>query len=533
MHDRMTDNDVLHRDCDVMLVGYEELENLGLRYIASYLEQQGVRVRIEPYTNSDSAKEMLLSRIRDYRPAIVGFSMIFQRLLFEFEGLIRFLRNGGVTSHFTMGGHFPTVESRATLENIAGLDSVVRCEGEETLLELYRGFESGKSPEEIEGLAFRRNGNIVINGPRPLLENLDGLPFPRRGKEFLLLRDLPLCTIISSRGCYYNCSFCSIRQFYAETRGRKRRSRSPGNFVDEIEMLYREHGARIFIFEDDDFVMKTGKQHQWIDDFVTEVKKRGLGDKIAWRISCRVDDLDAERLVMMQEIGLIGVYLGVESGHDEGLKVYNKHYKPEDVYRALDKLHRLDIPYEFGFMIFNPYTTFKSLKKDIRFLKEIGEYGKAPFQFTKMVPYAGTPIARRLAEEKRMTGTIDAPDYDYEDPRLDLLQLFFSQAFHFRNFDNRGLVERLRFAKFDALIVKRFISDMYNADAYLQGLYGIIRECNEQCTHTMSMAANFMEQLSEDGILERWSILESLLQTELKEEREYGARLDRLMENYT
>jgi len=328
-----------------------------------------------------------------------------------------------------------------------------------------------------------------------------------------------MATLLASRGCYYNCTFCSIRQFYGESPGPIRRNRSPRNVVMEMAEMFHREGARVFIFEDDDFLTRNRVQRRWIKDFVREVKNAGIADQILFRVSCRVDDVEADLVADLMDIGLMCLYLGIESGNPEGLRVYNKHYTVEDIHKALDILIKLGTPYEFGFMILNPYSTLETVKQDIAFLKEINGHKQAVFQFTRTMPYAGTPIARRLKAEGRMLGTIDNPDYTYEDPRVDWLQTFFTQAFHERNFGRQGLVELLRFAKFDALVTRKFLADRCDAGAYYRDLRELIYQGNAVCLEKMSLATHFMDRLSEGQILDYWSFLDDLIREEKKEEQ--------------
>lgn len=516
------------RDCDVLLLGFEEWENLGLRSIAAFLLQHGVKAKVQTL---HASKEEILAAIGRENPEIVGFSLIFQRMLFDFADLIAFLRQAGIRAHFTMGGHFPSIEAQATLESIPGLNSVVRGEGEYTLLELFHRLHQPDTWEQIQGLAFRRSqgGEIRINPPRTKIKDLDSLPYPIRGDRLPTLRGLGLCSILASRGCHYDCSFCSIHQFYDESPGPRRRARSPANVAQEMEQLFHERGMRLFIFEDDDLFMRGRVQRQWIDSLVQELKHRGIADQILWRVSCRVDDVDPEPISQMMEAGLMSVYIGIESGNEQGLKTYNKHYTVDDIHQAIAKLRGVGIPFEFGFMILNPYTTFATLREDIAFLKEIGRDGHAVVEFTKMAPYAGTPIARRLQREGRLAGTLAAPDYAYLDSRLDLFQLFLTAAFHFRNFEDRGLAERLRFAKLDAAIVRKFFSDKYDAQAYNAAIQELIRRSNEVALEKMSMAASFMETRTEAQIMDQWLFMEHLVQEEKAEEAQLSAALDWLM----
>ena len=515
---------------EVVLVGFEEGENLGLRYIAGYLMQFGIRTLVLPYHPDQG--DVLLAAIRRAKPRLVGFSLIFQRLLHQFGALISYLRHHGLKCHFTMGGHFPSIAPRETMQAIPELDSVIRGEGEITTLELFRHIDAQDDWSSILGLTYRRRNRIRSSPARPAIRDLDKLPHPARSQTALEHRGISIGTLIASRGCYFDCSFCSIHRFYREAPGPRRRSRSPESVVAEMKLLYEQEGTRIFVFEDDDFIIRGRKQAAWIEAFCSALRCHKLSDRIGFRISCRVDDVSREVLEPLRHVGLMCVYLGIESGNSRGLRLYNKHYTVDDAARAIELLSSLDIPYEFGFMLLNPESTFDTIYEDIRFLGDIGRSGQAVVHFTKMLPYTGTAIEKRLRAQRRLEGTVEYPDYSFRDARIDLYQMFLTQAFHARNFDPDGLVERLRHAKLDALAVQRFFSDKWDGAAYAGALAHLIQATNEQCVETLGLAAELMRQSTVDEVYERWGMLERLAQKEKQAEHYMTAALDSLMASF-
>jgi len=526
----MSELDDSDNGSDVLLVGFEDQENLGLRSIAAYLNHAGVRVSIAPCQKL--TRQELLARIFRARPKIVGFSLIFQRMLPDFSDLIAYLRKKGIKAHFTIGGHYPTFEYQRILDEIPGLDTVIRHEGEITLLELTERLNKPEDWDNIKGLVYRKNGTIAVNPSRPLIANLDSLPSVIRSRNPERHRGIGICSLSSSRGCYYNCCFCSIQEFYREPKGPKRRSRSARNVVKEMDNLFHEFGIRVFIFQDDDWFMK-GQQHQkFIIDFLDELNIRGLDDQILWRISCRIDDLDASLLRRMQRAGLISVYLGIESGSDAGLKTFNKHYCVEDVYNAISMLEDIGMPYEYGFMILEPDSTMATVRENIEFLKWIAEEGASLANFCKMAPYAGTPIARRLHEESRIRGSAASPEYSFLDPRLNFLQFFISKTFNFRNFSNSGLVEQLRFAKFDCYLLQKFYANQFDIQLYEDTIKDLITRCNTTALETLSMATRFIEEHTEEEIISNWTMLEHLREKEQSAEVLIGQTLDQLLRSY-
>ncbi len=515
--------------CDVLLTGYEDHENLGLRYIAAYLGTHGVRAVIEPMDRSSN--DALTERIKRDNPKIVGFSLIFQGMFTQFKGLIERLRNEGIQSHFTIGGHYPTIEYEKTLTLVPGLDTVVRHEGEETLLELYEKVDRPELWPRILGLAWRRDGKVAASEPRPLIENLDTLPLPVRDAELKPQMGMPAASILSSRGCNFDCSFCSIRRFYGSAPGHLRRSRSAGNVADEVEALYRK-GARVFDFKDDDFGMKGRSRSRWIEDFARELERRSLSNDIFLKVSCRIDEIEQETLQRMKEIGLGMVYLGIESGSEEGLKSFNKHYGVGEIRGTLQKLEAARMGFEYGFMILEPSSSFDSIRENISFLRELCLGGRVVAHFARTYPYVGTAVAARLEADGRLKGTIDYPDYNYLDGRIDIFERFLNRAFGRFLFDTQGLVNQIQNSFWNALLQQKFSADSYYVEGYTRYLMMLTDGCNRSTLTALSKAVDYMDERSEVEILRDWKEIEFAIQEVLLAQSRVEKQLDLLNRTY-
>ncbi len=247
---------------DALFIGFEDQENLGLRSIISVLRANGFRTEIVPFI--PGRPKEAIDRVLAYNPSLVGFSIIFQYSIEDFASLARSLRDAGSCAHRTAGGHFPSVRARELLEAFPEFDSVIRYEGELTTVELLKNINRPETWDSILGLVFRKNGNIMVNRARPLIANLDSLPSPARDQFSSLPRGIRMASMLASRGCLYNCSFCSIRQFYGGARGLLRRTRSPEAVVSEMNVLFTQHDVRFFIFQDDDFAARSAMQKRWI-----------------------------------------------------------------------------------------------------------------------------------------------------------------------------------------------------------------------------------------------------------------------------
>ncbi len=441
------------RDRSVFFVAFLEQDNLGVGYIASILLQNKIDVKIIDFR---AGKERILQQIIRHNPSIVGFSIIFQYHIDDFRDLISYLRENRVNCHFTAGGHYPSLRYTALLDMIPDLDSVVLFEGEYTFLELAQLIFSGKEWEQIKGIAYRDNGSVTANPLRPLEENLDNFPAPVRQplKEYALGRKY--ATLLAGRGCYYNCSFCSIREFYSKPKGPVKRVRRPEMVVREMELLHQEKDCTVFMFQDDDFPVTTRREKDWTARFCELLVEKGLSDKILWKINCRSDEIHPELFKMMKDSGLFLVYLDIEHGSDSGLRLMNKRMTAETNIRAVTTLKKLNIRYDFGFMLFHPATTFQSVVENLDFLVKICGDGSSPITFCKMLPYAETRIEKELRSEGRLKGKPGFEDYNFLDASLDRFYSFMTLCFGDWIGKHEGLLNTARWTRYYLLVYSKY-----------------------------------------------------------------------------
>jgi radical SAM superfamily enzyme YgiQ (UPF0313 family) len=173
---------------------------------------------------------------------------------------------------------------------------------------------------------------------------------------------------------------------------------------------FEQYGVRFHVFQDDDFAARTPAQRRWLSAFLLALKADGLVGEIDWKITCRVDDLEDNRLQEWIKHGLMCVYLGVEAGNLPSLRTLNKHVTVEQNLAAIQMLKQHNVLFSIGFMLFDPSSTVETLRENINFLQRVSLGGSYPVNFCKMLPYAGTPIEDRLVKEGRLKGSIIAPD---------------------------------------------------------------------------------------------------------------------------
>jgi len=399
----------------VMLVGFQHQGNLGLGYLTSVLRQCGYSVRV---VDIEQEPEEIVKTAQQIDPVLIGFSLIFQFYVGGYGELVRSLRAGGINCHLTMGGHFPSLSYQQTLEIIPELDSVVRFEGEHTLVELADAVSTGRDWHDIQGIAYVRDQKAIATPARHLLEDLDQLPYPERNYQPDVVLGRNIMPILASRGCARTCSFCSIHTFYRAAPGRMVRTRKPAEVVREMLMLHEERGIRIFLFQDDDFPLFGPVWRRWANEFVDELHRNGLPGKVIWKMNCRADVVERELFLRMREAGLYLVYMGLESGSEQGLETLHKQITVAQNVAAVNLLKSIDLMWEYGFMLLDPSSTFESVRENLNFLRTIVGDGSLPVTFCRMLPYDGTPIKDELVRTGRLRGDVCNPDYDFLDPRL-------------------------------------------------------------------------------------------------------------------
>lgn len=497
----------------VLLVGFQDQDNLGLRYLKSSVERDGFRAQIATY-QSDPGE--LLAVVKRDQPDVIGFSLIFQYMAPDFAKVIQSLRDAGVTAHITMGGHYPSFDYSEVLQRIPGLDSIVRFEGEPTLIELMQKLESGQDWRAVQGIAFRRGDESLATPLRPSIADLDTLPWPCREDIDYQSHELPTASILGSRGCPWDCSFCSIRPFYEAQDGPLRRLRKPEAIVEEMHAVHRDRGVPVFLFQDDDFLAGGLRAREWACSIADGLVKAGLEGRVAFKISCRSDEIQEDSMRQLIVGGLTHVYMGVESGDPQGLVNMSKRIKPEQHLRAGRILKKLGLSFDFGFMLLDPYSTFDMVRNNVKFLERFVGDGWAVASFCRMLPYAGTPLKAKLEAEGRLLGTPFEPDYHFLDQKLDLFYNWMLQTFHERNFTTRGLCHILKSLLFEArlrLPDRQFFTDFERA--YLAHLTST---CNGLAFYALRTALDHIEQTSLPKLESDRSFLDQLARHEREEE---------------
>jgi anaerobic magnesium-protoporphyrin IX monomethyl ester cyclase len=371
---------------------------LGVTYVAAAFEQAGAEVRIFDYIVSGYTPEKMKAQLDEFQPDVVGSTSV----TLNFRGaaeIVSTAKRHRPSLVTMMGGPHVSFTAARTLVGYPGIDLIVRGEGERTIAELMAEKMDPSSWEKIRGLAFRRNGGIVMTEPQPFIEDLDALPLPARHL-------LPLSryqalgysiSIITSRGCPYSCIFCLGRRMV----GNRVRLRSASRVVDEIEQILAYGIDRINV-ADDLFVSHSGRVREVCD----EILRRGL--RFSWSAFARVNTVDRETLKLMREAGCDSVSFGVETGNSDLLKLIRKGITREQVREAVSLCRETGIIAHTSFIVGLPGETPETLKETGEFAASLGSlYG---YHF--LAPFPGTTVREKVERYDLEILTDDWARYD-------------------------------------------------------------------------------------------------------------------------
>jgi len=424
----------------------DEEESLGVGYLAAVARKAGHDAIIVDATPPRWPVPRLAAEVVRLRPEVVGVSLLFQELIPEAMALVASLRKAGFAGHVVVGGHPPTFLWRELCRDWTGFDSLVVGEGEATFVELLEALAAGRDWTGLPGVvAAGLSGRPPVPTgpsaagptaagpagpvpegptPRPLISDLDGLPFPARDAlpAYLARRKgARVAPVLRSRGCYGNCCFCDTRAFYASSPGPAWRVRSAGNVADEVEALVRDHAVEAVRFWDDNFIGPGRRGQEAAEELARELLRRRPG--VRFSFECRVTDVDPDLFRLLKEAGLHRVFLGVEAMTQRQLDFYGKQVTVDDNRRALRVLESLGVDVTIGMIPFDPDVTVDELETNLAFLREsFGSWGaarnKVAQPWNRLEVYAGTPLEATLRRQGRLKGDYVRYDYDFADPTV-------------------------------------------------------------------------------------------------------------------
>lgn len=392
-----------------LFLRHSRLDPIGIEYIASIAVMNSHKQKILQLNIDDKD---IITTIYQFKPDVVGFSV----MTFSFPKAILFaqkIKKYKPSIKIIFGGYHPS----ASLEIVKdeNIDFVIIGEGERTFVELLDSFNSNGDVTKVKGIAYWDDG-LRINEPRKRIENLDELPFPLRDKDILKeckigglsypspSKQKSVCQITYSRGCPYNCVFCSSPQLW----GKQVRWRSAKNLVDEIENLQQEFGTNMVFFTDLTFDLNKTK----ILELCNEINNRRV--KINWYAMCRPDHINKDLLIQMKEAGCTKISYGVDlvTAHTLSKIKPRQNINLGKIESALELASNLGFITKAYVMIGFPWEDKESLQAIKKILKTL-KIDEIRISF--ITPFPGTPLYEKFKKEGLLM-TEDFSRYTSDEP---------------------------------------------------------------------------------------------------------------------
>ena len=377
----------------------------GIIQLAAYLEREvkDAEIKVLDCTAQQMFWSDMEKEIESFNPDIVAASAFATCNVYLVLRTLEIAKKVNLEVLTVVGGQYFSVTAQESLEKYPELDVIVRGEGEETLTELVKNSTRKSQFPKIKGISFRLNAEIIHNKSRPLIKDLNKLPYP--GYHFV--KDLvhkyhfaamagysaPYALVEGARGCSHKCTFCTQWRHW----GGVWRLKKPERIADEIEFCYNNYGSRFIWLTDDDF--GPGSRASNLAD---ELLKREIGDDLMLFLQWRCDDVikNEEVLSKLRHAGLHWVMMGVESPKDSTLKSFRKGIKAEQAIEAVRLLKENGIFSHAMFVIGDRKDTAESIADLREFANELDPDFAI---FTALTPFPGTEIY----EEAKRNGWIE------------------------------------------------------------------------------------------------------------------------------
>jgi radical SAM superfamily enzyme YgiQ (UPF0313 family) len=385
---------------------------LGILSIAAVLEKSGRPVQVTAAEVLGLKTKDILREIQAYDADLIGMSVTTENR-FEIFALAEAIKQAFPRKTLAIGGPHATMAGLDMVANVPAIDLAAIGEGERTILELAAWQEAGADVSElakIKGIIYRRDGRPFFTGPRPMIEDIDPLPFP--GKQLIPMERydfrwqvgdklLRTTNIITSRGCPFNCNFCSTPTNW----GRQVRGYSPQRAVDEIRWNRDKFGAEVLWFFDDTFNYNLKRT----EELCRLIIREKLG--IRFVAELRIDVLSYDLLALMREAGVQYISFGVEAGSERVRRdVIHKNISNAQVFQAVAWANQLDIQATAFFIFSHPTETWEEAQESLKIIGQIKD--KVDITVSILHIYPGTELEAYAKAKKLLPGDFSWTRHD-------------------------------------------------------------------------------------------------------------------------
>ena len=426
---------------DINIRGGERSYSLGLGILSAVLKQHGHETAL-CHLYGKYEPQLLHNKIKEFKPDILAFSSISPQFQF-IKGLIQEAKQHKIFS--ILGGPHASLNPHC-LENTEGLNALCRGEGEYALLELVNNLKEGKDITKIKNLWIKETSTIHKNPCRPFIRDLDTLPFAERelyNYQQIIHSNYDRADFMFSRGCPFDCTYCSNHAFRHMQEGKYVRFRSVDNVIQEIKNVTSKYKIRIIFMQDDTFTL----DKNWVFEFCARYQKE-IG--IPFMMHTRPEVVTEDMFTRLKNAGCFRVAMGIESGNPYIRKeVLNRKISDEQLKNAFKIVKDVGLITKSFNIVGFPEETKEQFQDTINLNSEI-----LPDLFTLTIfdPYPGTKLYEICKEKGYLTdrgeeeGFIPRTDTILNMPqfsRKEILHCYHN--FGFNDYRNHSLLKALIF----------------------------------------------------------------------------------------
>jgi len=378
---------------------------IGMGYIYSVLEKEGHEIKMLILSNNDyeSSDERFFEAYRLFDPGIVGFSVFSGNRVSTFRTIEKLNMMRG-RAHIIIGGIHASVMYEQIIKKYPQVIAVIG-EGELTIVELIKALELNLPLDAVKGIAFYKNGQVILTQERELIEDLDSIPFPKHEIFFDCEPLRTSVTMFTSRGCPSRCSFCCLKII---SRG-KCRKRNINRVLEEIIFLINKYPRIKYIkMQDDTFLLDNTR--------VIKLCKLIIDANLKVKFGClaRVKPISSEMFYWMKRAGFIMLEFGLETGSEKLLEAAHKNITRKDVINLVEAVKPFDFMVHFLVMCGFPGEDDNTIRDSVSFIQSIQKnYYVRVIAIGKLEVFPGTEIY----EIAKKSGFID-DDYWLTDKRV-------------------------------------------------------------------------------------------------------------------
>jgi len=366
---------------------------LGLAYIAGSIKDDydvyGLDLTAKATVENKNPEKVLRDELLRIKPEIVCITSTSPTHLSAIDTARIVREELGKDVLIVKGGPHETNCAPTTLKYHPEIDVLVIGEGEKTMKEILDTVAQGKSLEKVLGIAYKQNGEIKVNPRRPLISDINSIPRPARElfystDELQRYYDAKIfggrktATLITSRGCFYNCNYCSSRVIW----GRTLRQRKVEDVLNEIEDLYTL-GYKGFQFVDDNGI----SDKNWFLRFAEALKQSEMD--VQYAMQTRVNSIDDKVAKALQESGCTFIYFGIESGVQEILDICGKGITLKQAKRAFELTRKYGIramaSIQFG-LLGEDLKNLSTVRETIKVINEMLRPDEVVISYTSLYP---------------------------------------------------------------------------------------------------------------------------------------------------